>query len=429
MSDLKVSTKIWTLSQKVGFRFSFIFFLGFIIFVNNGAFPNFYSLTRWLHALARSFVPWFAREVIQLTYEITIFTNGSGDTTYDYIVLLILFALAATITTLWSVLDRKRNNYETLYYYLTVAVRFYVGLMLFNYGCYKLFRLQFPSPSMDRLVQPYGDSSPMGLAWTFLGFSDGYNYFMGIAEVSAILLLFRRTLIAGTLSTLMTTANVMAVNYFFDVPVKIVSTMLVVMTLYLMLPDASRLWNFFFRGQAVALPARPQPNLALRHRRIGLTLKFGLLGYVFILALTKYPNAMYQYGERAPNPPLYGLYEVEHFILQGDTVLPLITDSTRWRQLMVIADGFARVRFMDNTTQIFLTKLDTAQRILSMKQRSDTTRTINLTYNVSGNRYHFKGVIQQDSLVLDMTRFADIREKFTLTSRGFHWISEYPFNR
>ena len=67
----------------------------------------------------------------------------------------------------------------------------------------------------------------MGLAWTFLGFSKGYNLFMGVAELMAGLLLFRRTVAIGAIITLMTTANVMAVNYFYDVPVKIVSTALV----------------------------------------------------------------------------------------------------------------------------------------------------------------------------------------------------------
>jgi hypothetical protein len=81
-----------------------------------------------------------------------------------------------------------------------------------------------------------GIHRPWGLLGHSLGFSRGYNIFMGIAEIAAGLLLFRRTATAGAVITLMTTANVMAVNYFFDVPVKIVSTLLVVMTLMILGP-------------------------------------------------------------------------------------------------------------------------------------------------------------------------------------------------
>ena len=33
----------------------------------------------------------------------------------------------------------------------------------------------------------------MHLAWTFLGYSDGYNYFMGIIEIASIFILFKST--------------------------------------------------------------------------------------------------------------------------------------------------------------------------------------------------------------------------------------------
>lgn len=39
------------------------------------------------------------------------------------------------------------------------------------YGMFKISPSQFPAPGLSRLVQPYGDSSPMGLLWTFMGVS------------------------------------------------------------------------------------------------------------------------------------------------------------------------------------------------------------------------------------------------------------------
>jgi hypothetical protein len=49
---------------------------------------------------------------------------------------------------------------------------------------------QFPAPTQDRLMQSYGDSSPMGLLWTFMGASEPYTMFVGFAEMISGILLF-----------------------------------------------------------------------------------------------------------------------------------------------------------------------------------------------------------------------------------------------
>jgi hypothetical protein len=81
-------------------------------------------------------------------------------------------ALIATIA--WSLVDRKRRNYTRLHEWLRVYVRFALGVTMIGYGSYKVIQSQFPPPSLDRLLQPFGDASPMGLLWTFMGASGSY---------------------------------------------------------------------------------------------------------------------------------------------------------------------------------------------------------------------------------------------------------------
>lgn len=208
------------------------------------------------------FVPWFGEHILGIPFRVNTGPNGSGDTSYEYLLVFVAFIVAVFGTLIWSLLDRKRPHYKTLYYWLTTGMRYYVGLMLIHYGMIKVIKLQFPAPSFYRLLEPYGESSPMGLAWTFLGFSDGYNLFMGIAEMLAGLLLFRRTLTFGTVITLMTAMNVMAVNYFFDVPVKLLSTHLVFMTLFLLARDIKKVMEFLVTNKAVEkLTAIQRPSL------------------------------------------------------------------------------------------------------------------------------------------------------------------------
>lgn len=109
---------------------------------------------------------------------------------------------------------------------------------------------------------------------------------MGIAELMAGLLLFRRTVTVGAIITLMTTANVMAVNYFYDVPVKIVSTALVVMCLFLLVPNMGRLFNLFFKGAPTVLRTLDAPLIVSRWKRVAkYTLKYLLIGFMFVAGI------------------------------------------------------------------------------------------------------------------------------------------------
>jgi hypothetical protein len=419
----------WSSVQKIAFRFSFLAIGLFILLENNGAYPFYDVIMAYPGEGLRIFIPWVGKHILHLPYEITTFTNGSGDTTYDYVILFTILCVSVTGTIIWSLLDRNRKNYSKLLYWLTVAVRFYVGLMLFNYGMYKVIKMQFPFPGVNRLIQPYGNSSPMGLAWTFLGFSKGYNFFMGVAEVAALLLLFRRTVTVGAIITLMTTANVMMVNYFYDVPVKIVSTALFVMTVFLLIPDINRLFKFFFIGEAVALPVMPAPVIRKKWLKItGYSLKYLVIAFAVGFGSYQIAEASKEYGDAAPKTPLYGAYFVKSFVVNNDTVPPLMTDSTYWKHLIIQWGEYAQVRFLNDSTRGYSMKIDTAAHTLYLQQRLDTTNKSLLAYQmVDEKNMLLKGTIKKDSVAILLNRKTE--KDFRLTNRGFRWINEYPFNR
>jgi hypothetical protein len=427
--ETPLNEQSWSTVQKIAFRFSFLAIGLFILIENNGAYPLYDLIMAYPGELLHVFIPWVGKHILHLSYDITVFTNGSGDTTYDYVILFTILCVSVTGTLIWSLLDRNRKNYSTLYYWLTVAVRFYVGLMLFNYGMYKVIKMQFPFPGVGRLLQPYGNSSPMGLAWTFLGFSKGYNMFMGIAEVAALLLLFRRTVTAGAILTLMTTANVMAVNYFYDVPVKIVSTALVVMTVFLLVPDIKRLLKFFFMGEAISLPVMQAPIIRKKWLRItGYSLKYLVIAFTVGFGTYQIVESSKQYGDAAPKTPLYGAYFVKSFVVNNDTVPPLVTDSTYWKHLIIQWGEYAQIRFLNDTTRGYSMTIDTVARTLYLKQRLDTTNKSLLNYQlIDEKNMLLKGTIKNDSVAILLNRKTE--KDFRLMNRGFRWINEYPFNR
>ena len=228
----------WSWPKSMAFLFLFVYI---ILWSNSSQF----LFTFLLEPLWQKVIPWFASLVGHPT-EISIFTNGSGDTTYNYYQVLFFAIVALIVDTGITFLDRYRDNYETLLRWLTVFIRYYLAAQLINYGLVKMFYLQFTAPSAYRLEQPLGEFSPMGLLWTFMGFSKGYTIFTGAAEfIAGLLLLSRRTTTLGALASFGVMVNVMFLNYCYDVPVKLLSTHMVFLSLFLIAQDGKRLIQLF----------------------------------------------------------------------------------------------------------------------------------------------------------------------------------------
>lgn len=423
----------WSFGKKLAFLFFCLFFPLYIFFNPNGVVPFSDLVFEMYIAPFHQLIPWIAKNILRLPNEITVFTNGSGDTTYDYVVVFFIFVVSLVGSVIWTVLDRRRPSYNQLYYWLTVVVRYYAAFTMFTYGIVKVFKLQFPSADPWRLLEPYGDSSPMGLAWTFMGYSQGYNYFTGGAEIlGGLLLLFRRTTTLGAIVTVAVMGNVMAMNYCFDIPVKLLSTMLVIMAFFLMAKDCQRLFNFFFTNRQASPSDISVPGIRNRGLRIGLrVLKLLLVGYFLISGTYYSATSIDEYGDKAPKPPLWGIYNVETFVRNNDTILPLQTDTTRWKQ--VIVGGYKQyprvyIKGMNDSLRNYVFRPDTATKQVVMFPRADSSVKNTLAYfHPDKDHLEMRGSWKGDSIYVRM-KIYDLN-KFLLVNRGFRWVNEYPFNR
>ncbi|MCX2475423.1 hypothetical protein OQZ33_13885 [Pedobacter sp. MC2016-05] len=419
----------WSLAKKISFRFSFAFFALFIFLNNNGAFLYvqhlFHFPTLWLHQI----IPWFSVNVLRYNYDFSIFTNGSGDTSYNYVLLLFIFLLAVFGSLIWSILDRKRKNYSKLYYWLIVLIRFYLAFTLMHYGSIKVVQLQFPQPNLSRLLTPLGEMSPMGLAWTFLGFSKGYNMFMGFIEVLSVLLLFKRTMVIGAFLSLAASVNVMAMNYFFDVPVKILSTALVVMCLFILAPYIVTILRFFLTYQPQQLLPLQIPVFKKRWQLVA----FRSFKYLFIvwtvgLMVTNAFSQQYTYGTLAPKPPLYGIYNVEKYILNGKDILPQHADQNRWKQVVVDWKEYISIKTMDDNKAYFNSTVDIKKKQIEINSKNTESTQYKFHYVFKNDStLIFKGLKDQDSLSVTLKKYNP--KNIILPNRGFHWINEFPYNR
>jgi uncharacterized membrane protein YphA (DoxX/SURF4 family) len=422
---MSLPSRPWSAGQKLAFRFFFVFFTLYI-------FP--FPLTFVPYAgevyegVWRLFIPWVGAHILHLPDPITIFTNGSGDTTFDYVKMGTMLALAVLGALVWSLADRRRRNYETAHHWLRVWLRYYVAYMMFIYGFAKVFHLQMPSPYLSQLVQPFGDKSPMGLAWSYIGYSKAFSAFTGWAEVIAgLFLLFRRTTLLGAVLSAIVAANIVAINFCFDVPVKLFSSFLLLVSLFLMAPDVKRLANLFVLNKPVQ-PKIYRNYLSKRWLRISaVVLKSLFIIFILYSQVESSANGTKRYGDGRAKPPLFGIYNTELLVRNHDTIPPLTTDTTRWRQLIIQYEKSAHLKLMNDSLKPLNFIVDTTLKTATVFSRTDTSRKSVLHYTADSAYLTLTGVLDNDSVTYRLRKFD--HRSFRLLSRGFRWVNEYPYNR
>lgn len=419
-------TQRWPLAQRVIFRFLCAYLVLYAL-PDSGRLsifsfiPGVESLyTKLWHNLC----PWVAIRFFHVTGQpATYFRTGSGDTTLAYIQNLLFVIFALVIALAWSVLDRRRPNYITLHAWLRLMVRYTVAFTLFSYGFAKVFPLQFRTPNLLRLLEPYGDFSPMGALWWFMGASTAYIVFSGVCEVlGGVFLIFRRTATLGALISFAVLLNVMVLNYCYDVPVKLYSTNLVLMAAFLAAPDFRRLLDFFVFNRATPASDLTGPTFARRWARIAVTVfQVLFVGYALFEEVRGGWTGYQQTYINPQRPPLYGLYDVETFTRNGKDVLPLTTEATRWRKVIIEFPGFVNVKMMNDAVRGFPAEYDPNKNVVNLN-KSPFVWT-----HPDADHLILEGRLDNDDLKVRLKSMDP--NKFPLLNRGYHWINEFPFNR
>jgi hypothetical protein len=418
----------WGLAKRVWFRFFCIYFASYIVPFPFESIPGSDKVLKPLSDAVDATVLWVGAYVFGT--EITVRPNGSGDTTWDYVRVFSLFTIACLVTACWSFLDRKRASYPRLFQGLRIWVRFYVAAIMISYGAAKVIKSQFPNPSLDRLIQPFGDASPMGLLWAFMGASTPYNFFTGAGEMlGGLLLTTRRTTLLGALVSFAVMSHVAMLNFSYDVPVKLFSTHLLAMAIFLAAPDLGTLCNVFVLHRAGS-PLEYRPSI-MRWR----PLRYGALAARTALVLAFTGMALFnaqesrkRWGELAPRSPLYGVWTVEEFDSDGKSRPPLITDTGRWRRVVFDYPTMVAVQLMSDSRNRYGAQLDEEQKLLVLSKFDDKAWKSELAYSEpEPGVLVLEGTFEQEKIRARLRRVDT--ESFRLTNRGFHWINEYPFNR
>jgi uncharacterized membrane protein YphA (DoxX/SURF4 family) len=328
-------------------------------------------------------------------------------------------------TGVWTLLDRKRRDYNRLNEGLRLFVRAALGLWMVFYGIGKLN--QFASPPLDVLQRPVGETSPMMLLWTFMGYSTTYSLFTGVAEVlGGLLLMSRRTTLLGALVSVGVMSNVVMLNFCYDVPVKLFSSHLLAMAVLLILPDLRRLANVFLLNRSGAPVEYPRLFAWTWANRAALAIPaFFIVGYSGLALHVNYQ--LHRAYAQMPAQPLRGIWEVEEFAIDGQVRPPLLTDEIRWRRLIVSRPGLVTVQQMSDARLNYLATFDADAQVLALSNPHKPEWQCSFHYSEpEPGRLYLEGTCDGKKIRARLRR-ADESE-FLLVKRGFHWVNEFPFS-
>jgi uncharacterized membrane protein YphA (DoxX/SURF4 family) len=428
---------MWSLPTRIVFRFCCVYFSLYCVSTQIffGLFGSLGAPTRWLFRLHEwvanvlPFVSWTAAHVFRAELPLVETGSGSGDKTFDWVQAFCFLALAAVAATVWSVVDRKRSDHVSLYKWFRLVIRFALASQLIAYGASKMIPMQMPFPFLTRLVEPYGNFSPMGVLWQSIGASPAYETFTGCAELlGGVLLIVPRTTTLGALISMADMTQVFVLNMTYDVPVKLLSFHLLLMSMFLLAPDLPRLANLFLLNRAAAPSNQPSLFRTLRANRIAVAAQ--ILFGTWLVGLNVYimSDQWKVFGGGRPKSPLYGIWNVEQFSVDGQIRPALLKDNERWRRAIFDFNDNISFQRMDDSFTRFGAKIDVNANTLALTKAADKNWHATFAFEHSA----------QDQLLLDgemdarkihlQLHLMD-RGKFLLVSRGFHWIQEYPFNR
>lgn len=206
------------------------------------------------------------------------------------------------------------------------VVRMAAFVLLMPYALFKLGLMQMGRPDFPELLITLGEKSPMGLLWTFMGFSPVVQFLAGLAEfVAALLLLWRRTAWLGGLIGFIDLAVVWLLDMTFDVPVKLPSAFQALLYLLVLAPWLPRLFRFL-AGCATEAVEAPQVITSDKVHRVtrffpavAAVVALGAAGFAMFTGI---PKALDRDGTE-----LSGLYAVSGGNIEP---APALSDDQRW---------------------------------------------------------------------------------------------------
>ncbi|POY38969.1 hypothetical protein C3K47_00250 [Solitalea longa] len=370
----------WKAWQKVAFRISFVFFSLLCVPTNLAWYTRLFSID-------------FAHFQWRIFYEFANFSTNFYRVSSEsgrwgiasYVNWLIVLIIAVVIGLTWGLFDKKRKQYNVLYYWLRVIVRYRIAVGIIAFGFIKLFPTQMPYPSLSVFNTNFGDLMPEKLYWASVGIVPAYEVFLGFVEVfGGALLFFRRTSALGAIIIGGISINIAYANHAYDGGVHVYSAFFALLSLFILADHLPAIWNLLIKERDT-VPVQHYPTLTKVQRYISLGVKYAIvLSYTVVFFYFRLYNHLYLHYDKEPATAglsgTTGYYNVTEFKINNVSIPYSPLDSLRWQD--AIFEKWSTFTFKVNRP----VKIDLSN---GSSQKKDIDRNYELSGSAGGRRFFY----------------------------------------
>lgn len=247
--------------------------------------------------------------------------------------------LALLLAWVWQKYEKKTLDFDKVYHFLRVIVRYRLAAALLAYGFIKIFPLLSPYPSLTLLNTPYGDLSAWKIFSLSLGIVPSYQAFLGGFEVlAALLLLNRKTASIGAFIAILFLGNVAMSNLAYEGGEFVYSSGLTLFALLIFAHDVPKFFSLLYLRVRTYPESykhqfrNPRNQYAAKILKTAFILVF--VGVYGILVYSGYSNSLNKYPSNPGISELAGVYDVGLFVWQGDTLGVDSDNPVKWEQVI-----------------------------------------------------------------------------------------------
>ncbi|WP_259066791.1 hypothetical protein HDF24_21295 [Mucilaginibacter sp. X4EP1] len=179
------------------------------------------------------------------------------------------------------------------------VIRYFLAMDMTMFALQKIFHLQFQIP-LGVLDNPFNSLDGEQLVWAFFGKFYAFTVIIASLQITAaVMMLFSKTRLLGTIILLPILFNILLLDWFYDlgIVVNLYITLLTLATVYLLLTEYSRLKEFFFVAKSNL------PVFTFKNRSVKNILRASAIVIpVLLIACCQLPRSY---------PQIFGKYEVK----------------------------------------------------------------------------------------------------------------------
>ena len=182
----------WGRTKRIAFRYACTYLLLYSVPQLLGALPVVSTLADWYSSGVDAVAIWTGAHILRLSAPIVVVPTGSGDTMAQSVRQRSRARCSRSSSAPSGTSSRSGASTAAHAGSASSSASRWRAL-LFGYGFAKIFPNQFPHPTLERLVEPIGEMSPMGLLWTVHGLLRRVQLLHGHGRSDwRVLLCFRR---------------------------------------------------------------------------------------------------------------------------------------------------------------------------------------------------------------------------------------------